>query len=116
MVGFGAEDGVVATCANTNKRTLVAVDSDFKNYRVDRGVIKISGTDRADDRCLYQIFCAFWISGLRRSCLSRRTSLSQEGVRIHNGEIIERKWKPKPCSNAKGAIRLIAAPKVKHKG
>jgi len=109
IVGFGATDGDVAACANTHKRTLVAIDSDFKYYSVDRGVIRINSPDRADDHCLYQIFYAFWISGLRKSSLNRRTSLTQDGVRIHNGKIIERRWKPKPCTKAKAAIRLIAA-------
>jgi hypothetical protein len=116
IAGFGAKDGIVAACANTHKRTLVAIDSDFKNYKIDRGVIRISSSDRADDHCLYQIFYAFWISGLRSSSLRRRTFLTQDGVRIHNGKTIERRWKPKPCSKAKGAIKLIAAPKPTRKG
>lgn len=115
IVGFGAEDGAVAACANTRKRTLIAMDNDFKKYAVERGVIKINSPDRADDHCLYQIFYAFWISGLRGASLNRRTSLTQDGVKIQNGRTIERRWQPKPCSKAKGAIRLIAAPKAKRK-
>jgi len=115
LIGHGAEDGAVAACANAHKRTLLAVDSDFKNYIVDRGVIKINSPNRTDDHCLYQIFYAFWKSGLRSESLKRRTSLSQEGIRIHNGKLIERRFQPKPCSKAKGSIRLIAAPKAKRK-
>lgn len=110
LVGSGATDAVVAACANANRRTLIAVDNDFKNHLVERGVIKINGPDRADDHCLYQIFYAFWKSGLRSAGLKRRTSLTQDGIRIHNGETIEGRWQPKPCSKAKGAIRLIPAP------
>jgi len=89
------------------------MDSDFKQYAVEGGVIKINGPDRADDHCLYQIFYAFWKSGLRVASFRRRTSLTQEGVRIHNGKTIERRWNHNPCSKAKGAIRLIAARKPK---
>lgn len=115
IVGFGAKDGAVAACANTHKRTLVAIDSDFKQYAVDRGVIKINGPDHADDECLYQIFYAFWISGLRIKSVTKRTSLTQDGIRIQNGQTLERRWHPKPCSKAKGAIKLIAAPKARAK-
>jgi len=113
IVGYGAKDGAVAACANTNKRTLVAIDSDFKQYAVECGVIKISSPDRSDDHCLYQIFYAFWKSGLRVASFRRRTSLTQYGVRIHNGKTIERRWHPNPCSKTKGVIRLIEAPKPK---
>src|SRR5260370_36205895 len=92
IVGFGAKDGVVAACANTHNRTLVAIDSDFKHYPVDRGVIKINRPDRADDQCLYQIFYAFWISGLRLRSVTKRTSLTQDGIKIQNGQTIERRW------------------------
>jgi hypothetical protein len=72
IVGFGAKDGIVVACANAHNRTLVAIDSDFKKYEVLRGVIKINSPDRADDHCLYQIFYAFWISGLRGKSAAKR--------------------------------------------
>lgn len=110
LVGSGAKDGVVVTFANVHRRIIVAIDNDFKKHKVDRGVIRFTNADRADDHCLYQIFYAFWKSGLRRTCVNRRTSLTRDGVTIRNGKIIERRWQPKPCSSAKRAIRLIAAP------
>ena len=111
IIGSGAKDGEVVSCANTQKRIVVAIDSDFKKYPVNYGVIKISGPDRADDHCLYQIFHAFWLSGLRKESRKRRTSLTQDGVTIRNGKPIERKWHPKPCTKAKRAVRLLAAPR-----
>ena len=111
IVGYGAKDNIVASCANKLKRTVVAVDSDFKNHTVEYGVIKINSPDKADDHCLYQIFYAFWKSGLRSVSRKRRTSLTQDGVRIHNGQVIDKRWHPKPCTQAKRAIRLIEAPK-----
>jgi hypothetical protein len=109
IIGYGAKDTTVATCANSQRRTLVAVDSDFKNHVVEYGVIKITGPDRADDHCLYQIFYAFWKSGLRKESRKRRTSLTHEGVSIHNGKTIVRRWHPRPCTKAKGPIRLLPA-------
>jgi hypothetical protein len=109
IIGYGAKDTDVAICANNQRCTVVAVDSDFKNHVVDYGVIRITGPDRADDHCLYQIFYAFWKSGLRKESRKRRTSLTQYGVRIHNDKTIERRWHPRPCTKAKGAIRLLPA-------
>jgi hypothetical protein len=74
-------------------------------------VIKITGPHRADDHCLYQIFYAFWTSGLRKESRKKRTSLTQEGVRISNGKLIEHRWNPKPCTKGKRGIRLLAAPR-----
>jgi hypothetical protein len=108
-LGQDAKDPRIADFANTERRTIVAIDSDFKNYQVQWGVIKIIGPDRADDKCLFEIFYAFWKSGLRGKSKARRTFLTRDGVRIHNGEPIERKWHPKPCAQAKRRIRLIAA-------
>lgn len=110
-IGQGAKDPAVAFHANTDKRTIVAIDSDFKKYKVDAGVIRFTGVDRADDHCLFMIFRSFWLSGIRAKSRQRRTFLTQDGLRIQNGEVIERKWKPKPCTKARGGIRLIEAPR-----
>jgi Domain of unknown function (DUF5615) len=112
-LGQSAKDPRIAEFANTERRTIVAIDSDFKHYQVKYGVIKINGPDRADDDCLFEIFRTFWKSGLRGKGRSRRTFLNREGVRITNGEVIERRWHPKPCVKAKRSIRLIAAPRPK---
>ena len=96
-VGQGAKDPAIVAFANGDRRTIVAVDSDFKNYRVEWGVIKINGPDRSDDDCLFAIFRAFWQSGFRKDSRKRRTSLSNDGLRIKNGSVIEREWHPKPC-------------------
>ena len=99
LIGSGAKDGVVALCANEQRRIVVAVDSDFKHHSVEYGVIKINAPDRADDHCLYQIFYAFWISGLRAKCHKRRTSLTHEGVRIQNGKSSRRDGTPSRVLN-----------------
>jgi hypothetical protein len=109
ILGQGAKDQGVAICANNERRTIVAIDSDFKNYHVEFGVIKINSPDRADDHCLYEIFYAFWKSGLRSAAKSKRTFLTREGMRIHNGVPVEKRWHPKPCTQVRRAIRLISA-------
>jgi hypothetical protein len=114
-LGQDAKDPSVAAFANTERRTIVAVDSDFKNYQVDYGVIKINGPDRADDRCLFEIFRAFWKCGLRASGKAKRTFLSRDGVRMHNGEALEHRWHPKPCSQARRPIAVITARTQKKK-
>lgn len=96
-VGPGAEDQSVAAFANRDRRTIVAVDSDFLKHRVVWGVIKINSPHRADDACLFAIFRAFWHSGFRGAAGKRRTSLTNEGLRIKNGETIAHSWQPKPC-------------------
>ncbi len=96
-VGQGAEDTVVAVFANKDRRTIVAIDSDFKKLSVECGVIKINSPDRADDECLFAIFRAFWQSGLRAKSRKRRTSLSNEGLTIKNGKTLSHSWHPKPC-------------------
>lgn len=96
-VGTGADDDVIVTFANKDRRTIVAVDSDFKNYTVDWGVIKINGPDRADDNCLFAIFRIFWHSGLRIRSKRHRTSLTNDGLTIRNGEPFKHTWHPKPC-------------------
>lgn len=107
LVGFGAKDPAVVACANTGRRMIVAIDSDFNNYSVEQGVIKLNGTDRASDQCLYEIFHAFWRSGLRRLSKTKRASLTRDGVRITNGKPIERRWHPKPCSGTRRSISAI---------
>jgi hypothetical protein len=102
-LGAGAKDPSVASFANIQRRTIVAVDSDFKKYDVEWGVIKISGTDRSDDECLFAIFLAFWQSGFRGSARKRRTSLSNHGLIIKNGAKLEHEWHPKPCAHHGGS-------------
>lgn len=111
ILGQGAQDARIAAFANSKRRTIVAIDSDFRKYHVEQGVIKINGPDRADDHCLYEIFYSFWKSGLRGKSQTKRTFLTREGLRIQNGEAIERRWHPKPCTKVRGAIRLISAPR-----
>jgi hypothetical protein len=112
-LGQGAKDPIIAAFANSERRTIVAIDSDFRKYQVEQGVIKISGPDRADDHCLYQIFYSFWTSGFRGKSQTRRTFLTREGLRIQNGEAIVGRWHPKPCTSVRGAVRLISAPSRK---
>src|SRR5580700_3034939 len=52
-LGAGAKDPSVASYANSNRRMIVAIDSDFKKYHVEFGVIKLNGPDRATDDCLF---------------------------------------------------------------
>lgn len=108
LAGSGAKDPAVVACANTDQRMIVAIDSDFNGYHVKQGVIKLNGTDRASDQCLYEIFYAFWKSGLRGISKTKRVSLTREGVRITNGKPIEKRWHPKPCSGARRSIRAIS--------
>ena len=96
-VGQGAEDSTVAMFANKERRTIVAIDSDFKRLRVEWGVIKINSPDRADDACLFAIFRTFWQSGLRAKSRKNRTSLTNDGVTIKNSVKISHSWHPKPC-------------------
>jgi hypothetical protein len=110
-LGQGAKDPRIAAFANRERRTIVAIDSDFKKYPVEQGVIKINSPDRADDHCLYQIFYTFWISGLRGKSRTRRTFLTRDGIRIQNGELIKKRWHPKPCSQVRRAVRLITGPR-----
>jgi hypothetical protein len=97
ILGQGAKDPAVAALANNDKRTIVAVDSDFKKHTVTWGVIKINHPERADDDCLFAIFRAFWQSGKRADARKRRTSLTNDGFRIKNGETTEHKWQTRPC-------------------
>ena len=98
-IGKGARDEAIVNFANTDRRTIVAIDGDFRKYQVHLGVIKINGPDRADDECLFAIFRAFWISGLRGRAKHKRTSLTNDGCKIKNGEVTEHQWNPKPCAH-----------------
>jgi hypothetical protein len=104
-LGAGAKDPSVASYANSNRRMIVAVDSDFKKHNVEFGVIKLTGPDRATDDCLFAIFRMFWQSGFRGRSRRRRTSLSNEGLRITNGDMVTHTWQPKPCPHHGGANR-----------
>ena len=98
-VGAGAKDETIVAFANSDRRTIVAMDTDFRKYDVSWGVIKMNSPDRADDDCLFAIFRTFWQSGFRSQAKNRRTSLSNDGVRIKNGVTIEHAWHPKPCAH-----------------
>jgi hypothetical protein len=97
ILGQGAKDPAVAAFANDDRRTIVAVDSDFRDLAVTWGVIKINHPERAGDDCLFAIFKAFWLSGKRAEARKRRTSLTNDGFRIRNGELTEHKWPKRPC-------------------
>ena len=97
-VGSGATDPSVAEYANRQRRTIVAIDSDFKKHNVVYGVIKLSSY-RSDDECLFAIFRMFWMSGYRGRSKMRRTFLTNHGLRIKNGAEIHHEWQPKPCPN-----------------
>ncbi len=99
ILGQGAKDAMVAALANKDRRTIVAIDSDFRTHKVDWGVIKVNHPEKADDNCLFAIFQAFWRSGHRTKCRKRRTSLTNDGFRIKNGKVFEFKWPHRPCPN-----------------
>lgn len=96
-LGQAATDAAIAEFANRDRRTIVAIDSDFKNHTVTWGVIKINHPERADDRCLFAIFKAFWQSGKRSDARKRRTSLTNDGFRMKNGKLIKHRWDSRPC-------------------
>ena len=99
IIGQGAKDPEVASLANSERRTIIAVDSDFKKYEIVYGVIKFNHPETTTDECLFAIFKAFWTSGFRSNSRKRRTSLTADGLRIRNGEIVEHHWNPRPCPN-----------------
>jgi hypothetical protein len=101
-LGAGAKDPSVALYANSNRRMIVAIDSDFKKYHVEFGVIKLNGPDRATDDCLFAIFRMFWQSGFRSESRNRRTSLTNDGLRMSNGDVFIHAWHPKPCPHHGG--------------
>jgi hypothetical protein len=97
----GKEDTVIAAFANKNRRVIVAVDSDYNGLHVQEGLIKLfAGRDNED--CLFAIFRTFWQSGLRQKSLKRRAYLTNDGVRITNGEVFTHEWHPKPCPHHGG--------------
>lgn len=98
-VGAGATDFEVAQYANQNRRVIVAIDADFKKLSVVNGVIKFNSPDRATDDCLFAIFRTFWRSGRRSECRGRRVSLTNDGMTIKNGGLIQAPWKNRPCPN-----------------
>ena len=97
VLGQGARDSDVVSLANRERRTIIAIDSDFEKYSVKEGVIKLNNPESTTDECLFAIFKAFWISGFRSASKKRRTSLTIDGVKIKNGETIEHQWNPRPC-------------------
>jgi hypothetical protein len=97
----GKEDTVIAAFANKNRRVIVAVDSDYNGLHVQEGLIKlIAGRDNEDR--LFAIFRTFWQSGLRQKSHKRRAYLTNDGVRITNGEVFTHEWHPKPCPHHGG--------------
>jgi hypothetical protein len=96
----GQEDSDIADEANRDGRMIVAPDNDYKGISVKAGIIKLNA-DRTDEDCLIKIFRAFWQSGYRGKAKNRRTYLTNDGIRMTNGEEFVHKWKPHPCSHAR---------------
>jgi hypothetical protein len=94
----GSFDPVIATFANTDKRIVVAIDKDFKNLRLDEGLIKLD-RNRSNEECLFLIFKMFWQSGHRAKAKHHRAYLTNDGLRVTNGEEFEHEWHPKPCAH-----------------
>lgn len=94
----GSLDPAIATFANAERRIVVAIDKDFRNLRLNEGLIKLD-RDRSDEDCLFAIFKAFWQSGHRSEVKNHRAYLNNECVRITNGETVEHQWHPKPCAH-----------------
>jgi predicted nuclease of predicted toxin-antitoxin system len=94
----GKTDPDIANEANRDGRIIVAMDNDYKGIVVKAGVIKLN-VNRTDEKCLIKIFRAFWQSGYRIKAKNRRTYLTNEGIRITNGEEFLHKWQPHPCSH-----------------
>ena len=95
----GKDDPAIAEEANRERRIIVALDSDYEDLEVKEGVIKLNA-DRVDEACLVKIFRAFWLSGHRAESKSRRTYLTNEGIRITNGREVRYAWKKHPCARA----------------
>ncbi len=94
----GKPDPDIANEANRDGRMIVALDNDYKGIIVKAGVIKLNA-NRTDEKCLIKIFREFWKSGHRSKARNRRTYLTNEGIRITNGEDFLHKWHPHPCSH-----------------
>src|ERR1700733_9227732 len=84
----GSIDPAIANFANSEKRIVVAIDKDFKNLRLDEGLIKLE-RNRPDEACLFAILKMFWQSGHRSKVKHHRAYLNIECVRITNGETFE---------------------------
>jgi predicted nuclease of predicted toxin-antitoxin system len=94
----GKPDPDIANEANRDDRMIVALDNDYKGIAVKAGVIKLNA-NRTDEECLIKIFRAFWQSGHRSKAKNRRTYLTNEGIRMTNGEEFLYRWQPHPCSH-----------------
>ena len=81
----GKLDPEIAKFANSESRIVVAIDSDYKGLRLEEGFIKLD-RNRSDEDCLFAIFRAFWISGVRTRARKHKSYLTNDGVRITNGE------------------------------
>jgi len=90
------KDPEIARFANADRRIIVAIDNDFKGLDVTEGVIRLVA-DRSDEECLFKIFVAFWHSGHRAKSHRRRAYLTNDGLRITNGEVFTHQWHPRPC-------------------
>lgn len=93
----GKADPDIANEANRDRRIIVALDNDYNNIVVKAGVIKLSA-DRTDEDCLLKMFRAFWQSSYRSKAKNHRTYLTNDGIRITNGEEFMHKWHPHPCA------------------
>jgi len=97
----GKLDPEIAEYANRERRAILALDSDYKDLYVREGVIKIT-VGRSDEECLFAIFRTFWQSGHRQKSRKRRAYLTNDGLRITNGEAFVYAWHPKPCPHHGG--------------
>lgn len=98
----GKEDPEIAGFANSDRRIIVALDSDYRGIYVQEGVIKLVA-DRSDEDCLFAIFSAFWHSGHQQKSHKKRAYLTNDGLRITNGEVFTHQWHPKPCAHHGGS-------------
>lgn len=94
----GKEDPEIANEANRHQRMIVALDNDYKDIPVKAGVIKLNA-DRYDEDCLIRIFREFWQSGHRGKAKNHRTYLTNDGIRITNGEEFQQRWDKRPCTH-----------------
>jgi predicted nuclease of predicted toxin-antitoxin system len=92
----GKKDPQIAEEANRTRRTIVAIDSDYNEISVSEGVIKLNA-NRTSEECLVKMFNAFWKSGHRAEAKTRRTYLTDEGIRMTNGAEKKYPWKKHPC-------------------
>ena len=95
----GKADSEIANVANRDGRMIVALDNDYKDLAVKAGVIQLNA-GRLNEDCLFKIFREFWRSGHRGKAKNRRTYLTNDGIRIKNGEEFLHRWHPHPCSHS----------------